>query len=119
MGRPRSNPDSPMRAARIAAGLSEAEAAAAITRCAATIARYETGKHTPPQAVLIELARLYNVAPAQLWPDPVVSRPAAIASDLVALGERLPPSERTELRRIVGDLAALVGDIHRLVPAHG
>ena len=108
-----------MRAARIAAGMSETEAAAAITRCTATLDRYERGRHAPPAAVLAKLAQLYDVTPADLWPDPIVARPAAIANDLVALGERLPAPERTELRRIVGDLAALVGDLHRLVLARG
>ena len=105
--------------ARRAAALSRSAVASMVSRCPETIARYERGDSPVPTDVLVILSQLYGVAPGDLTADPHVAAPATIATDLVALGQRLPPRERTELRRIVGDLAALVGDLHRLAPAHG
>jgi transcriptional regulator with XRE-family HTH domain len=55
-----------MERVRVAAGLSVPEVATALTRCTATVLRYEAGKHTPPQAVLLAMARLYGCDPAAL-----------------------------------------------------
>lgn len=55
-----------MQRARLAAGLTVPEVATALTRCTATVLRYEAGKHTPPQAVMLAMARLYGCPVTEL-----------------------------------------------------
>lgn len=66
MGSQDTHPGSAMQAARLAAGLTIPEVATALTRCTATVTRYESGQHTPPQAVFLAMARLYGCSPADL-----------------------------------------------------
>lgn len=66
MGSQSTRPGSAMQAARIAAGLTIPEVATALTRCTATISRYEAGVHQPPQAVFLAMARLYKCDPSDL-----------------------------------------------------
>jgi transcriptional regulator with XRE-family HTH domain len=55
-----------MERARIAAGLTVADVAAAMHRNPATITRWERGQHTPSRDCLIALARMYGTTPAAL-----------------------------------------------------
>lgn len=55
-----------MESARIAAGYSVAEVAGKLGRCATTCRRWELGRTTPPQHVLLLLADLYRVTPSDL-----------------------------------------------------
>lgn len=57
---------SSMERARVAAGYSVAEVAARLGRCATTCRRWELGRTTPSQHVLLRLAELYRVEPAEL-----------------------------------------------------
>jgi transcriptional regulator with XRE-family HTH domain len=52
--------------ARLAAGLTLADVAAAVTRDVQSVRRWESGRTQPPQAVLLRLARLYAVPVAEL-----------------------------------------------------
>ena len=57
---------SAMERARVAAGYSGAEVASRLGRCATTVRRWELGRTTPPQHVMLLLASLYGVTPAEL-----------------------------------------------------
>ena len=66
MGSQDSHAGSAMQRARIAAGYTDTEAAALITRDVQSIRRYESGQCLAPQAVQIKLARAYGVSVADL-----------------------------------------------------
>jgi transcriptional regulator with XRE-family HTH domain len=58
--------DTPMRRARIAAGYTLPDVAGHFHRCTRSVERWETGQTTPSRDVLVSLARLYGVTPAEL-----------------------------------------------------
>lgn len=60
------HPASAMERRRIEAGVTVAEAAIRTGRCTTTIARYEAGRTTPPQHVLLALASLYGCSVTEL-----------------------------------------------------
>lgn len=60
---------SSMERARMAAGFTVADVASRLTRCTATVRRYELGHHTPSRDVLLRLADMYGVTPAELVED--------------------------------------------------
>jgi len=55
-----------MERARVAAGYTVPDVAAAMHRNPATITRWERGQHAPSRDCLIALARLYGVGAAEL-----------------------------------------------------
>lgn len=57
---------SPMERARIRAGYTIPEVAAKLTRCTATVRRWELGQRMPSQDVMLALAGLYGVPAAEL-----------------------------------------------------
>lgn len=57
---------SAMERARIAAGLTLTDVAARVHRIPQTVERWERGAHTPSKDMLVSLATLYGVGPAEL-----------------------------------------------------
>lgn len=55
-----------LREAREAAGLSRPAIAAAVSRCEASVARWEKGEHRPPEGVLVQIAHVLGVSLSQL-----------------------------------------------------
>lgn len=66
MGSQDSPGSSAMERARIAAGFTQTDVAARVHRTAQTVERWERGANTPSRDVLVFLATLYGVGPAEL-----------------------------------------------------
>lgn len=58
-----------LRAAREAAGLSQEQAASAVSRSWLTLLQWESGRHVPPANVLSQLAGAYGISVGELWDD--------------------------------------------------
>jgi len=66
MGSQDTHAGSAMQRARLARGMTRAELATEVCRDPQTIARWESGRQCPPQAVMLRICRVLACAPADL-----------------------------------------------------
>ena len=64
----RQDAENPMRIARVAAGITQQEAAEKLSCHIRTLQQYEAGKTFPRQDVLMKMVRIYSCKVADLFP---------------------------------------------------